>query len=158
MDAITLLKNDHKAAARLFREFERAGPTTDRQSVVDSIIETLSVHTAIEEGVFYPAARREASETLADVFEGLEEHHVVKWLLLELSELDPSDDRFNAKTKVVIEFVRHHVEEEETEFFPKLRKALGRKRLLELGAELEAAKVTAPGFPQVSAKMSPQGR
>ena len=72
--------------------------------------------------------------------ESLEEHHVVKWVLSELDGMDPADERFDAKVTVLIENVRHHVEEEESEFFPKVRDELGRNALAELGEALADAK------------------
>lgn len=160
MDAITLLKNDHKTVERLFKQFEKAekaGDDETKASVVDSIIEELSVHAAIEEQEFYPAVR-EALPTVEDeVLEGLEEHHIVKWTLSELDGMDPSDERFDAKVTVLIESVRHHVEEEEEDLFPQVRQALGRKRLGEIGDAMEEAKKTAPTRPHPKAPDTPPG-
>jgi len=79
--------------------------------------------------------------------ESLEEHHVVKWLLSELVDMDPVHERFDAKITVLIENVRHHVEEEESDFFPKVRKQLGRNELADLGEALANAKKSAPTRP-----------
>jgi len=79
--------------------------------------------------------------------ESLEEHHIVKWVLSELDGMDPAAERFDAKVTVLIENVRHHVEEEEGEFFPKVRNELGRKALGDLGEALEKAKAAAPTHP-----------
>ena len=160
MDAITLLKNDHKAVERLFKQFEKAEKADDDETkakVVDQIIEELSVHAAIEEQVFYPAIREAVPETEDDVLEGLEEHHIVKWTLSELEALTPADERFDPKVTVLIESVRHHVEEEEGELFPDVRKALGRKRLGQIGESLEKAKESAPRRPQPQAPDTPPG-
>jgi iron-sulfur cluster repair protein YtfE (RIC family) len=108
------------------------------------MIAALSQHAAIEEAVLYPSARNEVADAEDDVLEALEEHHVVKWQLQELLGLAPTDERFNAKVTVLTENVRHHVREEESELFPLLRARLGRKRLLELGQALDAAKRVAP--------------
>jgi hypothetical protein len=89
------------------------------------------------------------------VLESLEEHHVVKWMLNELEHLEPTDERFDAKVTVLIENVRHHVEEEETEFFPEVRDALGRKTLGEIGDLLEKAKKIAPTHPHPKAPDEP---
>ncbi|HEV2768066.1 MAG TPA: hemerythrin domain-containing protein [Acidimicrobiales bacterium] len=160
MDAITLLKNDHKTVERLFKQFEKADKAGDdetKSSVVDAIIEELSVHAAIEEQEFYPAVR-EALPTVEDeVLEGLEEHHIVKWTLSELDGMDPSHERFDAKVTVLIESVRHHVEEEEGDLFPQIRQALGRKRLGEIGDAMEEAKKTAPTRPHPKAPDTPPG-
>src|SRR4051812_15725077 len=121
MDAITMLKDDHKAVEQLFKRFERAGDnaTAEKRRVVDSIIEALSVHAAIEEQLVYPVARATVPKTDDTVLESLEEHHVVKLVLAELERMPADDERFDAKVTVLIENVRHHVKEEENEFFPK---------------------------------------
>ena len=110
-DAIALLKADHRSVEKLFRDFERSGATAHktRRKLVDKMIAELSVHAAIEEQFFYPAARREAPKLESDVLEAMEEHHVVKWLLSELQHAEPTDDRFAPKVTVLMENVRHHV-------------------------------------------------
>ena len=149
MDGITLLKSDHKEVEALFKTFEKLGDGAieKKQQTVRKIIEALSVHAAIEEAVFYPAVRSEVPDTDDDILEAVEEHHIVKWVLAELDSLTPEDERYDAKVTVLIENVRHHVEEEESELFPEVRSALGRKRLAEIGAELEDAKKSAPTKP-----------
>jgi hypothetical protein len=82
---------------------------------------------------------------------------VAKWLLSELSTMSPEDERFRAKTTVLIENVRHHVEEEESELFPLVRKALGRKVLQEIGAALGEAKKSAPRQPKPTMSDTPPG-
>lgn len=148
MDAITLLKADHHDVEQLFQQFEHAERAhVQKRQIVDRIVEALSVHAAIEEQVFYPVARATVPATDDVVLESLEEHHVVKWLLSELADMDPTHERFVAKTTVLMENVRHHVKEEETDFFPKVRKQLGRNELLELGDALAEAKKSAPTRP-----------
>jgi hemerythrin superfamily protein len=149
MDAIVLLKNDHKTVEKLFKQFEKADDDEKdlKRSLVDQIVEELSVHAFIEEQHFYPVAREAVPETEDHVLESLEEHHIVKWVLQELREMDPADERFDAKVTVLMENVRHHVEEEEQDWFPEVRKGLGRKRLQELGEQLEKAKQDAPRAP-----------
>ncbi|MCP2323220.1 iron-sulfur cluster repair protein YtfE (RIC family) [Hamadaea flava] len=150
MDGIVLLKEDHKAVKRLFREYERihedASPAQKR-ALVDKIIHELTTHAFIEETIFYPAARAEVPGNDEHVLESVEEHHVVAWLLAELAKLDPADETFDAKVTVLIENVEHHVEEEEQEWFPEVRKTLGRNRLSELGEQMSAAKAKAPADP-----------
>src|SRR5436190_11042378 len=146
MDAVTLLRNDHKAVEGLFKKFEKTGPNAHKtkQELVEKIVEELSIHAAIEEQVLYPAARPAVPDAEDDVLEALEEHHIVKWTLSELDGMDPADERYTAKVTVLIEGVRHHVQEEEGELFPKLRKAMKRKDLEDLAQALEAAKKVAP--------------
>jgi len=149
MDAITLLKDDHKDLERLFKEFEDAGDRAyvTKRRVVDRIIEELSRHAAIEEQLFYPNVRARVAGTDGQVLESIEEHHVVKWLLSDLDAMQPENERFDAKTTVLIENVRHHIEEEEGEMFPKVRDELGRKELQKLGEQMAAARHLAPTHP-----------
>src|SRR5689334_11851124 len=114
MDAIALLKQDHKTVEQLFKRFEKAGDRahSEKRTIVDRIIEELSRHASIEEELFYPVARATVPDTEADVLESLEEHHVVKWLLADLAKLDPEHERFDAKVTVLIESVRHHIDDE----------------------------------------------
>jgi hemerythrin superfamily protein len=149
MDAITLLKDDHKTVEKLFKQYEKAGDraTKTKQKLVAQITEELTKHTYIEETIFYPAARQAVPDTSDHVLESVEEHHVVVWLLSELTKLEPSDETYDAKVTVLIENVRHHVEEEEQDWFPEVRKGMGRKELQELGARMEQAKPDAPGDP-----------
>ena len=159
MDAITLLRNDHKAVSKLFREFEKAGENAakTKRQLVDKIVTELSVHAAIEEQLFYPVVREISPEIEDTVLESLEEHHVVKWTLSELEDMDPEHERFDAKVTVLIESVRHHVEEEETELFPMVREKVGRKELAELGDAMEKAKKTAPTRPHPRQPDEPPG-
>ncbi len=157
MDAITLLKQDHKTVDKLFKEFEKAKQPAQQRSIAGKVVKELSVHAAIEEMVFYPAVRDRVPEVEETVLEALEEHHVVKWVLSELEDMKPDHERFKAKMTVLIENVRHHVEEEEQELFPTVRKAVGRKELAELGAALEKAKKTAPTRPHPRAPDTPPG-
>jgi hemerythrin superfamily protein len=159
MDAITLLKNDHKTVEKLFTQFEKAGDTAYRtkRAIVDRIIEELSVHAVIEEQLFYPVTRATVPETEDIALESLEEHHIVKWVLNELDSMSPEDERFDAKVTVLMENVRHHVEEEEGEYFPKVRAELGRHALNELGDALMAAKKRAPTHPHPAAPDVPPG-
>lgn len=149
MDAITLLKDDHKTVEKLFKEFEKAGDRAvkTKRKLVDQMIEELTTHAYIEETIFYPAARKAAPDTASHVLESIEEHHVVVWMLSELAGMDPADERFTAKATVLIENVRHHVKEEEQDWFPEVRKAMGRKVLQQLGEEMTAAKADAPKDP-----------
>ena len=159
MDAITLLKQDHKTVKQLFRDFDKLGDSAykRKREIVDKIIEELSIHAAIEEQVFYPAVREAVKETEDDVLESLEEHHIVKWVLSELDGMDPEAERFDAKVTVLKENVLHHADEEEQEMFPKVRAAMGRKALQELGESLEGAKKIAPTRPHPKAPDEPPG-
>jgi hemerythrin superfamily protein len=148
-DAIVLLKEDHKEIRRLFREFQHAaGDATARKGkLVDQIIEALTVHTYIENEVMYPRVRELLPDLEDDVLESYEEHHVADLLVVELAGMKPTGERFDAKTTVLIESVTHHIEEEEKDWFPKVREGLGRKALQEIGAEMVEARKKAPKRP-----------
>ncbi len=128
-----------------------------REAIVGKIVESLSQHAAIEETVFYPAVRASVPGADDDILEALEEHHVVKWTLSELASMRSEDERFAAKCTVLMESVRHHVKEEERELFPKVRKAMSRTELDELGVQLAAAKTDAPTRPHPRSPDTPPG-
>ncbi|MFE9425891.1 hemerythrin domain-containing protein [Kitasatospora sp. NPDC006697] len=149
-DAIVLLKEDHKEARRLFRAFTSAGENAHaaKADLVSQILEALTVHTYIENEVMYPEVRRLVPALEQDILESYEEHHVADLLCAELAAMSPEDERFDAKTTVLIESVTHHIEEEENDWFPKVREALGRKELQEIGARLIEARTRAPRRPE----------
>ena len=140
MDAITLLKQDHKTVRGLFAQFEKATGGARREAIVAEIIRELTVHAEVEEEVFYPAVRREVPDVEDDILESYEEHRVAVWLMDQLEGLSPDDERYEARVMVFKEIVDHHVKEEEEQWFPKVRKHLGRKELGALGLALEEAK------------------
>lgn len=147
-DAIVILREDHKEVRALFREFEKSTTTQARKgSIVNKVIELLTVHTYIENEVMYPEVRRLLPDLEDDVLESYEEHHVADVLVMELAAMQPSDERFTAKTTVLIENVRHHMDEEEQDWFPKVRDGLSRTQLRELGTQLLEAKERAPRSP-----------
>ncbi|MER7334376.1 MULTISPECIES: hemerythrin domain-containing protein [unclassified Micromonospora] len=148
-DAIVLLKEDHKEMRRLFKAFQDAeeGPAAQRQKLVSQILEALTVHTYLENEVMYPEVRKLLPDLEDDILESYEEHHVADVLCAELFAMDADDERFNAKTTVLIENVLHHVEEEEQEWFPKVRDALGRKQLQEIGERMIELRADAPRTP-----------
>ncbi|MBF6195808.1 hemerythrin domain-containing protein [Nocardia sp. CDC186] len=148
-DAIVLLRDDHKAIRKLFREFEKAGEdaTRAKADVVNKIIEALTVHTYLENECMYPEVRKLVPDLEDDVLESYEEHHVADVLVTELAAMKPDDEHFTAKTTVLIENVDHHIDEEENEWFPKVREALGRKQLQEIGARMQELRKKAPTSP-----------
>jgi hemerythrin superfamily protein len=148
-DAIVLLKEDHKEVRRLFREFESAGEnaTATKDRIAKKILEELTVHTYIENEVMYPEVRKLLPDVEDDVLESYEEHHVADVLCMELAAMSPDDERFEAKMSVLMENVKHHMEEEEEEWFPKVREGLGRNQLQEIGAKMAELKKTAPRSP-----------
>ena len=147
-DAIVLLRNDHAEVRRLFKEFQKPSTTDARKgAIVDKVVELLTVHTYIENEVMYPEVRRLLPDLEDDILESYEEHHVADVLVIELSQMSPDDERFEAKTTVLIENVTHHMDEEEQVWFPKVRKGLGRSQLQEIGARMVELRKTAPRSP-----------
>ena len=167
MDAIALLQHDHREVEQLFSQFEKLTERAhkSKEKIVAKVIRELAIHSAIEEMLFYPAVRmaalkanvRTLKEAADTVLESLEEHHVVKWTLTELEKMKPEDERYDAKFKVLMESVRHHVEEEQEELFPKARRLLGPEMLEQLGERLERAKKLAPTRPHPRAPDQPPG-
>ncbi len=148
-DAIVLLKQDHKEIRKLFRDFEQTGDRAlkGKGQLVDRILEALTVHTYIENECMYPEVRKLLPDLEDDVLESYEEHHVADVLCMELATMSPDDERFDAKTTVLIENVSHHMDEEEQDWFPKVRAGLGRKQLQEIGERMLALKTKAPRKP-----------
>ncbi|PKW25481.1 hemerythrin domain-containing protein [Phycicoccus duodecadis] len=148
-DAIVMLKQDHKEVRGLFREFQKSSTTpARREKLVEQIIEALTVHTYLENEIMYPQVRALLPELEDDILESYEEHHVADVLVVELAAMDASDERFVAKTTVLIENVTHHVEEEEQDWFPKVREGLTRTQLRDIGEQMEKARKTAPRRPE----------
>jgi hemerythrin superfamily protein len=148
-DAIVILKEDHTEIRRLFREFEQTSESAHatRGKLVDKILELLTVHTYIENEGMYPRVRELLPDLEDDILESFEEHHVADVLCMELATMSSDDERFTAKTTVLMENVRHHMDEEEDEWFPKVRDALGRTRLQEIGEEMVELRQNAPRRP-----------
>ena len=148
-DAIVILKADHKEIRGLFRKFQAAGDKAvkTKERIVGQIIELLTVHTYIENEVMYPEVCALLPDLKDDVLESYEEHHVADVLCMELASMPAGAERFDAKATVLIENVTHHIEEEEQDWFPKVRAGLSRKQLQELGAKLEQARKKAPRSP-----------
>jgi hemerythrin-like domain-containing protein len=139
-DAIALLTSEHREVSAMFKQFEELSDRAkaSKKKLVDQITTALKLHTQIEEEIFYPAVR-EASDELGDsVDEAVVEHASAKDLIAQLDEMDPDDELYDAKVKVLGEQVEHHVGEEEKEMFPKVKK-LGLD-LAALGQEMAARK------------------
>jgi iron-sulfur cluster repair protein YtfE (RIC family) len=148
-DAIVLLKNDHAEIRKQFRRFQESGENAAaaKGKIVDKIIELLTVHTYIENEIMYPEVRKLLPDLEDDVLESYEEHHVADVLVMELAGMQPDAERFDAKTTVLIESVEHHMDEEENDWFPKVRAGVGRKQLQDIGARMAELKKTAPTRP-----------
>ena len=138
MDAIELLKEDHDRVDRLFQKV-KATEEGEHKALFEKIKAELDAHTHIEEKIFYPALKEE--EELKDiVLEGIEEHHQAKMFLRELASLVEDSEKFEPKLKVLMEDITHHVQEEEGEMFPNVKKVFDAATLKELGKQMEAEK------------------
>ena len=148
-DALVLLKEDHSEIRRLFREFEGAGENAlkAKEASVEQILKRLTVHTYLENEVLYPVVRELLPEVEDHVLESYEEHHVADVLCMELAAMSPDDERYTAKTMVLIESVRHHMDEEEQEWFPQVRARLSRSQLQDMGARMLELRPKAPTTP-----------
>lgn len=161
MDAIAYLTTKHRHMESLLDELEEATQPDKRRRLLDDITAELARHMAIEERVLFPAIREELGPTDPhafgdEVLEKLEEHHLLKLVLDELGDMDPTSKRFPAKVEVLTETVEHHHEEEEEDLFPAMREAWPPGRLEELGRELEEAEASAPTRPHP--RMPDEGR
>jgi hemerythrin-like domain-containing protein len=146
-DALHILAEDHKKVLDMFEEFEEIKNDPDeeaKQLLIETACAELTIHAQVEEEIFYPAAREVIDEM--DLLDEAEvEHASARQLITELAAMEPDDDLYDAKFTVLGEYVKHHIQEEEKELFPKLKKAeidldeLGeeiRQRKLELREEL----------------------
>lgn len=151
ISATELLRQDHAKVKDLFTEFEEAENPDQRGRIVEQALVELAIHAKLEEELFYPAARRELGDQKLD--EAEEEHHVAELLMSELVDMSPGDDRFDAKFTVLAKSVKHHIEKEEDEIFPRIeRSGLG---LDTLGAEMLERKQDLLEELTVSGKASP---
>jgi hemerythrin superfamily protein len=136
MNAIKLLESQHREVEALFKKFEKTNRSATKERLVEELSDKLAVHAAIEERHFYPAVKDKQTEDL--LRESLEEHLAAKRLIADLLDLGPDDENFEAKVKVLQEQIEHHVEEEEGELFPKVKKLMSADELEALGQEMTA--------------------
>lgn len=143
-DATVLLKTDHQLVSDLFDEYEAAYSNAKKKQIANQICKELTVHAQIEEEIFYPAVKR-AMKDKELIPEARVEHATLKSLASQLEDMEPDDEMFDAKVKVMHEYVKHHVKEEQNEIFPKAKSSgvdmmkLG-ARLSERKAELRSAR------------------
>ena len=146
MDAIELLKTDHKKVRALLAELEEttSRATKTRTELLPKVKQEIEIHAAIEEEIFYPAFQKAAKneEDRRMVFEALAEHKAAGDVTLQdLAGTDINSDEFGGKAKVLKELVEHHAKEEEQEMFPRARELLGAESLRELGERMAARKL-----------------
>lgn len=140
MNAVDLLKQDHRTVESLFKEAENVTPAK-QGPIFKKIKGELDTHAHIEEKIFYPKLKKEGNKELVDiVLEGFEEHSQIKKFLREIAAITPNNEAFEAKLKVLMEDTRHHVKEEENEMFPLVEDQFTSEALEKLGARMEAEK------------------
>jgi len=149
VDAIDLLMIQHEEAKALFKKIERA-EDDEKQDLFERVADALAVHATIEEKQFYPATRNARTEEMLQ--EAVEEHLAAKRLIADLLEMTPDDPQFDAKIAVLKEQVEHHIEEEEQELFPEVRRMFKADELEDLGVAMEdmAEDLKAEGAPRES--------
>ncbi|KTA77298.1 hemerythrin domain-containing protein [Aeromonas salmonicida] len=136
-DAIALLRADHKEVSDLFADYEKTRSNAKKKALVAKICSELSVHTQIEEEIFYPAIKTALKDKLL-VPEATIEHGGIKDLIAQLEGAEPDGEMYDAKVKVLSEYVEHHVKEEQTGMFQKTKTTS--LDLVELGARMAARK------------------
>ena len=136
-DAIALLRADHKVVSDLFEQFEKTRSDARKAAIVAQICKELTVHTEIEEEIFYPAVKA-ALKDHELIPEANVEHASVKDLIAQVEGKTPDGEMYDARVKVMGEFVKHHVKEEQNEMFPKAKKT--RLDMVALGQQMAARK------------------
>jgi hemerythrin superfamily protein len=141
-DAIDLLTSDHKQVKALFKQYDKlaeaGADADDRQAIAQQICRMLTVHATVEEELFYPAAREILGDDADLVDEADVEHATAKDLIAQIEHASPDEELYDAKVKVLGEYIDHHVKEEEGEMFPKVKKA--KLDTQSLGAEMATRK------------------
>ena len=158
IDGVQVLINDHRTVEDLFQQYEKADDPGEQTRIVHQVIHELAIHGEIEELLFYPRVRTSVSDgnDLAD--EAIHEHVEIKQTLNELDKMSATDAGFHERMRELMAEVRHHVEEEETEMFPKIREAMPAEQLNKLGTSLQGAKKLVPTRPHPSAPTGPIGK
>jgi hemerythrin-like domain-containing protein len=149
-DAIALLKADHTKVSALFARFEKTRGDAQKSKIAETICQELKVHTTIEEELFYPAAREALGQSDEDLLDEAQvEHDSAKALIAQIEAGSPSDDNYDALVKVLGEYIKHHVKEEQNEMFPKVRKT--DLDLAALGERMQKRKQSLQGGPATRA-------
>lgn len=142
-DATALLRADHKLVSELFAEYEKTSSPAKKKQLVSQICTELKVHAQVEEEIFYPAVKQ-ALKDKELVPEATVEHATLKDLIAQVEFVEPDGEMFDAKIKVLSEYVKHHVKEEQNEIFPKAKATT--LDMVALGAQLAARKADLMGM------------
>jgi len=158
-DALAILKADHTTVKDLFRRYKGLGDgaVKSKGQTMERIVKELSVHASVEEQVFYPDVKRRVPGSKRLVDHGLHEHQELKETLVRLQRMSPDSPEFDATMRKVIADVTDHVKEEESELFPKVRKAMSKQELTDMAALMRTARRAAPTRPHPLAPATPPG-
>jgi hemerythrin superfamily protein len=155
-DVVDVLMTDHHEVEAIFVELEsRQGTPEHRRQLADVVIAELVRHAVAEEAYVYPAARKSLPDGDQLAEHEIAEHADAERTMKELESLDPSDPRFDELLGKLTATIRHHVQDEENDLFPRLRAACAREELVELAGKVEAAKKSAPTRPHPAAPDHP---
>jgi hemerythrin superfamily protein len=143
VNAIELLESQHREVDELFEQISETEDDEEVEQLFVQLADKLAMHAKIEELHFYPAVKAARTEDI--LLESLEEHLGIKRALADLLDMDPGDETFDAKVKVLQELVEHHVEEEESDLFPKVRKIMSADQLVALAQEMAATQAELEG-------------
>ena len=150
MNAITLLKHQHREVEALFKQLHKAKAGAPRRNIFERIADALAVHAAIEEKHFYLAVKEKTTEEI--LRESVEEHLAIKRVIADVLRTDVADETFAAKIKVLEDEITHHVEEEEESLFPRVERMFDDEALESLGDAMEdtQAELLEAGSPRES--------
>ncbi|MGV9806928.1 hemerythrin domain-containing protein [Micromonospora chersina] len=155
-DVVDVLMTDHREVEAIFVELEsRQGTPEHRRQLADVVIAELVRHSVAEEAYVYPAARKALPDGDQLAEHEISEHADAERTMKELESLDPSEPRFDELLTKLTATIRHHVQDEENDLFPRLRAACAREELVELAGKVEAAKKSAPTRPHPAAPDRP---
>lgn len=157
-DALELIAADHRKVEDLFSRFEQATDAQIRTEIVHAVVHELAVHGEVEELVFYPRLREAVPDGNDLVEEALHEHVEMKETLNALDGMTADDDGFDERMRELMDEMRHHVQEEENDIFPKVRDAISNHDLREMGERMQRAKLMVPTRPHPKAPTSPVGK
>jgi hemerythrin superfamily protein len=157
-DAVDILTRDHRRVEALFGQYEGTTDQAEQTRIAHEVVHELAVHGEIEELLFYPTVRDrlERGDALAD--EAVHEHVEIKETLNAIDSMEAGEEGFDARMRELMAEVRHHVEEEEAQLFPRIREALSAEELTDLGQSLEGARAVVPTRPHPSAPTGPIGK
>jgi hemerythrin-like domain-containing protein len=135
VEATKLLKQQHDEVKELFKRFEASEEDSEKQELFEQIADDFAAHGEIEEKIFYPAVY--VGDLKEKLQEAVEEHLAAKRVVADLLEMEPADEQFDPKMKVLKELIEHHVEEEEGELFPLVRQGFAREELETIGEQMD---------------------